>query len=100
MTSNFFISVQLTPFPYDMVKAELLKYPNARVVWVQEEHKNMGPYQYVEPRLRTTFKKIGQDKKVESVLVFHLQDFTLRLLQESACYRPRAQCTVSNHHLL
>ena len=54
---------QLTPFPFDMVKKEIQKYPNARVVWVQEEHKNMGPYQYVEPRIRTVLKKIDQELK-------------------------------------
>ncbi|KAK7112604.1 2-oxoglutarate dehydrogenase complex component E1-like isoform X1 [Littorina saxatilis] len=56
---------QLSPFPFDLVKAEMQKYPNARVTWVQEEHKNMGPYLYVEPRIRTILKKIEDDREME-----------------------------------
>ncbi|OON21930.1 oxoglutarate dehydrogenase (succinyl-transferring), E1 component [Opisthorchis viverrini] len=42
---------QLTPFPYDLLKADLELYPEARVEWVQEEHKNMGAWTYVQPRV-------------------------------------------------
>ncbi|XP_052786146.1 2-oxoglutarate dehydrogenase complex component E1-like isoform X2 [Mya arenaria] len=51
---------QISPFPFDLVKEEMLKYPNAKVAWVQEEHKNMGAWTYVEPRVRTVFKKISE----------------------------------------
>jgi 2-oxoglutarate dehydrogenase complex dehydrogenase (E1) component-like enzyme len=34
---------QLCPFPFDLIKAELEKYKNAKVCFAQEEHKNMGP---------------------------------------------------------
>ncbi|XP_041976104.1 2-oxoglutarate dehydrogenase, mitochondrial isoform X2 [Aricia agestis] len=44
---------QMSPFPYDLLKAEIAKYPNAQLVWSQEEHKNMGAWSYVEPRFRT-----------------------------------------------
>uniref|UniRef100_A0A2A4IZD1 Multifunctional 2-oxoglutarate metabolism enzyme C-terminal domain-containing protein n=1 Tax=Heliothis virescens TaxID=7102 RepID=A0A2A4IZD1_HELVI len=44
---------QISPFPYDLIKAEIEKYPNANIVWSQEEHKNSGYWQYVEPRFRT-----------------------------------------------
>ena len=44
---------QLAPFPFDIVKEELLKYKNARVVIAQEEHKNGGPYEFVKARLQT-----------------------------------------------
>uniref|UniRef100_A0A672RFB2 2-oxoglutarate dehydrogenase complex component E1 n=1 Tax=Sinocyclocheilus grahami TaxID=75366 RepID=A0A672RFB2_SINGR len=44
---------QLSPFPFDLVKAETEKYPNADLVWCQEEHKNQGYYDYVKPRMRT-----------------------------------------------
>ncbi|XP_068630542.1 2-oxoglutarate dehydrogenase complex component E1 isoform X2 [Battus philenor] len=44
---------QISPFPYDLIKAEVAKYPNAQLVWSQEEHKNMGAWSYVEPRFRT-----------------------------------------------
>jgi len=44
---------QLAPFPYDEVIPEMNKYKNAQVYWVQEEHKNMGFYDFCKPRLRT-----------------------------------------------
>lgn len=44
---------QISPFPYDLIKAEVEKYPNATIIWSQEEHKNSGYWQYVEPRFRT-----------------------------------------------
>ena len=42
---------QICPFPYDLVKAEILKYPNAELCWAQEEHKNTGAWDYVYPRI-------------------------------------------------
>lgn len=42
---------QISPFPYDAVKAEVDKYPNATVTWAQEEHKNSGAWSYVKPRM-------------------------------------------------
>ncbi|XP_060516613.1 2-oxoglutarate dehydrogenase complex component E1 isoform X5 [Cylas formicarius] len=45
---------QLTPFPFDLVKAECEKYPNAQIAWAQEEHKNQGGWAYVKPRFETT----------------------------------------------
>ncbi|CAB1321460.1 unnamed protein product [Coregonus sp. 'balchen'] len=48
---------QLSPFPFDLVKAEFKKYPNADLVWCQEEHKNQGYYDYVKPRMRTTIER-------------------------------------------
>ncbi|KAK6187666.1 hypothetical protein SNE40_005643 [Patella caerulea] len=56
---------QISPFPFDLIKAEVLKYPNARLCWAQEEHKNMGAWQYVEPRLRTVLRKVNVDKEIE-----------------------------------
>ncbi|CAH0557921.1 unnamed protein product [Brassicogethes aeneus] len=44
---------QLTPFPYDLVKQECSKYPNAQIAWAQEEHKNQGGWTYVQPRFQT-----------------------------------------------
>lgn len=52
--SHLFYRVeQISPFPYDLIKAEVAKYPNAQLVWTQEEHKNMGSWSYIEPRFRT-----------------------------------------------
>ncbi|XP_059802684.1 2-oxoglutarate dehydrogenase-like, mitochondrial isoform X2 [Hypanus sabinus] len=44
---------QLSPFPYDLLKKEIDRYPGAEIVWCQEEHKNMGYYNYVKPRFKT-----------------------------------------------
>ncbi|XP_062541631.1 2-oxoglutarate dehydrogenase complex component E1-like isoform X4 [Armigeres subalbatus] len=44
---------QISPFPYDLIKAECAKYPNAELAWAQEEHKNQGYWTYIEPRFDT-----------------------------------------------
>ncbi|XP_053307215.1 2-oxoglutarate dehydrogenase-like, mitochondrial isoform X2 [Spea bombifrons] len=44
---------QISPFPYDLVKEEVEKYAAAELVWCQEEHKNMGYYDYIKPRFLT-----------------------------------------------
>jgi len=45
---------QIAPFPFDLVKEQLDKYPNAELYWSQEEHKNGGAYEYCKARIRTT----------------------------------------------
>ncbi|XP_018915993.1 2-oxoglutarate dehydrogenase complex component E1 isoform X2 [Bemisia tabaci] len=45
---------QISPFPYDLIKAECQKYPEASLHWAQEEHKNQGAWTYVQPRFHTT----------------------------------------------
>ena len=40
---------------------ELGRYPNAEVTWVQEEPKNMGAWNYVQPRLAMAS---GQARKI------------------------------------
>merc|ERR1712228_855635 len=54
---------EIAPFPYNLVKRELEKYPNAEVCWVQEEPKNMGAYAYVSPRMRTAVKNCNDKVK-------------------------------------
>uniref|UniRef100_G1K3E4 Serine/threonine-protein kinase PLK1 n=1 Tax=Xenopus tropicalis TaxID=8364 RepID=G1K3E4_XENTR len=44
---------QLSPFPFDLVKQEAEKYATSELVWCQEEHKNMGYYDYVKARFLT-----------------------------------------------
>jgi len=51
---------QLAPFPWDLVKRELKRYPNAEVVWCQEEPMNMGAWWHVQPRMSTLFKDLGR----------------------------------------
>lgn len=48
---------QISPFPFDLVKQECTKYPNADIVWSQEEHKNQGSWTYVQPRFRTVLNE-------------------------------------------
>ncbi|XP_052262129.1 2-oxoglutarate dehydrogenase complex component E1-like isoform X3 [Dreissena polymorpha] len=61
---------QISPFPFDLVKQEILRYPNAKFAWVQEEHKNMGAWSYVEPRMRTVLRKIADsDRPMENYLL-------------------------------
>lgn len=48
---------QLSPFPFDLIEMEVKKYPNAQIVWCQEEHKNQGYYDYIKPRIRTTINR-------------------------------------------
>ncbi|KAL2083570.1 hypothetical protein ACEWY4_021343 [Coilia grayii] len=44
---------QISPFPFDLIKAEVEKYGDAELIWCQEEHKNMGYYDYIRPRFLT-----------------------------------------------
>jgi 2-oxoglutarate dehydrogenase E1 component len=44
---------ELYPFAGDELRAEIDRYPHlSEIVWVQEEPKNMGPWSFMEPRLR------------------------------------------------
>ena len=52
---------QIAPFPFDRVKADAEKYPNAELVWCQEEPKNAGAWQYVRPRIITAAKEGGRE---------------------------------------
>ena len=49
---------QISPFPFDAVKEEVEKYPNAEVVWCQEEPKNAGAWTYVRPRIATAARDV------------------------------------------
>lgn len=43
---------ELSPFPFDELRAALKRYAKAReIVWVQEEPMNQGAFTYVEPRV-------------------------------------------------
>jgi len=50
---------QLYPFPKQTLARELARFPNAEVVWCQEEPKNMGAWGFVESRIEAALKKIG-----------------------------------------
>ncbi len=50
---------QIAPFPFDLVAEQIAKYPNAEVVWAQEEPKNMGAWQYVQDRIMTASRVLN-----------------------------------------
>jgi len=50
---------QICPFPFDLVRDEIAKYPDAELVWAQEEHKNFGPWSFVQPRFHTAMQETG-----------------------------------------
>jgi len=58
---------QLAPFPFDHVEREIKRYPNAEVVWCQEEPKNMGAYTFMYFNFRTTLKHVNDSREVKYV---------------------------------
>lgn len=54
---------QIAPFPFDHVAAEVRKYPNAEVVWVQEEPRNQGYWSYVASRIATATRELNDEER-------------------------------------
>ncbi len=50
---------QLYPFPITSFGNEMKRFPNAQVVWCQEEPKNQGAWSFVEPRIEQVLTDIG-----------------------------------------
>ena len=50
---------QIAPFPFDLVAAEIARFPNAKVVFAQEEPRNMGFWTYVAPRIATATRVLN-----------------------------------------
>ena len=50
---------QISPFPHDRLAKVLAGYPNADIVWCQEEPKNAGAWYYVKPRLETAMRELN-----------------------------------------
>ncbi|KDQ11098.1 hypothetical protein BOTBODRAFT_35635 [Botryobasidium botryosum FD-172 SS1] len=53
---------QLSPFPYDLITPHLDKYPNADLMWCQEEPLNNGAWTYVGPRILTAANQTEHHK--------------------------------------
>lgn len=49
---------QIAPFPYDVVFPLVERYPNAQLLWVQEEPKNMGAWGFVKARFDTILREL------------------------------------------
>lgn len=54
---------QIYPFPDDALAEELKKYPNADVVWCQEEPENQGYWHFVDRRIENVLTAIGHKTK-------------------------------------
>jgi 2-oxoglutarate dehydrogenase E1 component len=54
---------QFYPWPMKSVMTELSRFPNAELVWCQEEPKNMGGWMFVEPWLELTLEKLDVTAK-------------------------------------
>ena len=50
---------QFYPFPALSLTRELARFPNADIVWCQEEPKNQGGWTFVEPNLEWVLGRIG-----------------------------------------
>jgi len=51
---------QIYPMPGKALTAELSRFPNADIVWCQEEPKNQGAWTFVEPELETLLTTIRE----------------------------------------
>jgi 2-oxoglutarate dehydrogenase E1 component len=49
---------QFYPWPVKSLSAELSRFPNAELVWCQEEPKNMGGWTFVDPWLELTLERL------------------------------------------
>ena len=54
---------QLYPFPITTVGKELARYPNAEIVWCQEEPANMGAWHFVDRRIEHALETVGHKSK-------------------------------------
>jgi 2-oxoglutarate dehydrogenase E1 component len=50
---------QLYPFPHKALKAELARFPQADIVWCQEEPKNMGAWSFAAPEIEAVMTELG-----------------------------------------
>lgn len=55
---------QLSPFPFKGITAELQKYKNAKVQWVQEEPQNQGYWSYTLPKIQSCLRELGRSAEV------------------------------------
>ncbi|HJO71452.1 MAG TPA: 2-oxoglutarate dehydrogenase E1 component [Rhodospirillales bacterium] len=60
---------QLYPWPRMSVSQQISRYPNAEVVWCQEEPANMGAWTHVEPRLVYILRYLGHKKAAHPLYV-------------------------------
>jgi 2-oxoglutarate dehydrogenase E1 component len=54
---------QIYPFPQKSLAAQLTRYPNAEVVWCQEEPQNMGAWTFVDRRIEAVLTGLKGNSK-------------------------------------
>jgi len=54
---------QFYPWPMKSTIGELVRFPQAEIVWCQEEPKNMGGWQFVDPWLELTLDRLNTKAK-------------------------------------
>ena len=54
---------QFYPWPMKSMMTELARFPNAELVWCQEEPKNMGGWTFVDPWIELTLEKLDVKAK-------------------------------------
>jgi len=52
---------QLYPFPAKALLDELNRFPNAEIIWCQEEPKNMGAWAFIQPYVEWVFDQMGRN---------------------------------------
>lgn len=52
---------QYYPFPREEIQAEMERYPNAQVMWCQEEPANMGAWWFIRSKLGDVLDGLGRD---------------------------------------
>jgi 2-oxoglutarate dehydrogenase E1 component len=50
---------QLYPFPAKSLITEMARFPQAEIVWCQEEPKNMGAWSFMEPNIEWVLDQVG-----------------------------------------
>ncbi len=58
---------QYYPFPAAEIGAELKRYPNAEVAWVQEEPQNMGAWSFIAPRFAELMESINHATRIRYI---------------------------------
>ncbi len=60
----FFLRMeQLYPFPRKALLKELARFPQAEIVWCQEEPRNMGAWTFVAPEIESVMEELGLPQK-------------------------------------
>ena len=51
---------QLYPFPSEVLRRELERFPNAEIIWCQEEPRNMGAWHFMRENIEDVMENLGR----------------------------------------